>query len=442
MLVTSNADGSWNVEFRGALANQDVAALTRQANEVQRFTLPGGAAGGSFRLTFMGQQTSFIPANAAAGDVAAALEGLLAILPGDVVVTGVAGGPYDVEFRGQYANQDVQLLVAASNELQLLALPTAPTGGTFTLNFAGQTTGPIPVDASPAFVQLALEALSNIAVGDVLVTGSAGSLRVEFRQAFAGIDVPLITSDTSSTIGGITSGAYQLQIRLREVDELGGSTVRFAKIANAVNGIARLRPADALAAGGETGEVDNRRQQHLRRLAVHRQPAQQRPRRQVDRRRDLRRRRRRLVQLRHQLRRDPGHPRRQHDGELDGPRSSTSTMPTALARPNLVINVYDATGNLVLTSRDSNVADDRPTPLNRRRRQRLVPRQRRRRRSFIGPDRTAARPLLRRGLGRRPNAEAVHSVLPPPAPRLRWSGWNRSNSVQRIVEDHIDTTAA
>ena len=34
-----------------------------------------------------------------------------------------------------------------------------------------------------------------------------------------------------------------------------------------------------------------------------------------------------------------------------------------LARPNLVINVYDSNGNLVLSSRDSNIADDRPNPL-------------------------------------------------------------------------------
>jgi hypothetical protein len=37
--------------------------------------------------------------------------------------------------------------------------------------------------------------------------------------------------------GGLTSGAYQMQIRLRELDELGGSTVRYATIAFATNGI-------------------------------------------------------------------------------------------------------------------------------------------------------------------------------------------------------------
>jgi len=37
--------------------------------------------------------------------------------------------------------------------------------------------------------------------------------------------------------GGLTSGAYQLQIRLRELDEIGGSTVRYATIAYATNGV-------------------------------------------------------------------------------------------------------------------------------------------------------------------------------------------------------------
>ena len=37
--------------------------------------------------------------------------------------------------------------------------------------------------------------------------------------------------------GGLTSGAYQLQIRLQEKDEIPGSTVRFSNIAYAQNGI-------------------------------------------------------------------------------------------------------------------------------------------------------------------------------------------------------------
>ena len=45
------------------------------------------------------------------------------------------------------------------------------------------------------------------------------------------------STDLDNLAGGLTSGAYQLQIRLRELDEIGGSTVRYATIAYATNGI-------------------------------------------------------------------------------------------------------------------------------------------------------------------------------------------------------------
>jgi len=45
------------------------------------------------------------------------------------------------------------------------------------------------------------------------------------------------TAESGHLAGGLTSGAYQLQIRLRELDEIGGSTVRYATIAFATNGI-------------------------------------------------------------------------------------------------------------------------------------------------------------------------------------------------------------
>ena len=43
--------------------------------------------------------------------------------------------------------------------------------------------------------------------------------------------------DLDDLSGGLTSGAYQLQIRLRKLDEIGGSTVRYATIAYATNGV-------------------------------------------------------------------------------------------------------------------------------------------------------------------------------------------------------------
>jgi hypothetical protein len=61
-----------------------------------------------------------------------------------------------------------------TNEVQTLTVTGAPTGGTFTITWSGQTTAAIAYNATAAAVQTALEALSNIAPGDVVVTGAAG----------------------------------------------------------------------------------------------------------------------------------------------------------------------------------------------------------------------------------------------------------------------------
>lgn len=63
---------------------------------------------------------------------------------------------------------------ARTNEVQTLTVTGAPTGGTFTITWSGETTGALAYNATAAQVQTALEALSNIAPGDVVVTGAAG----------------------------------------------------------------------------------------------------------------------------------------------------------------------------------------------------------------------------------------------------------------------------
>ena len=67
----------------------------------------------------------------------------------------------------------------ATNEVQRVAL-IAVSGSTFTLTFDGQTTAPVPVDATLPQILAALEALSNIDPGDVtLAAGPAtGGARV------------------------------------------------------------------------------------------------------------------------------------------------------------------------------------------------------------------------------------------------------------------------
>lgn len=85
-------------------------------NERQLVTVTA-ATGGNFTLTFDGQTTGNILYNASASTVQSTLEGLSNITSGDVLVTGAAGGPWTVEFRGTYLGVDVALMTATDVDL-------------------------------------------------------------------------------------------------------------------------------------------------------------------------------------------------------------------------------------------------------------------------------------------------------------------------------------
>lgn len=96
------------------------------------------------------------------------------------------------------------------NEVQTLAISGTPTGGTFKLIYDGQTTGNIPYNADAVAVKAALEALSNIAVGDVTCTGGplpGSSIAITFTGNLGGTDVPQITTDSTGLSGGTSPAA-------------------------------------------------------------------------------------------------------------------------------------------------------------------------------------------------------------------------------------------
>lgn len=202
-------------------------------NEVQKLVFTPEPTGGTFTLTFSGQTTgaiTYIPNNigGTAANILAALEGLSNIAPGDVTVTPINPTSFYINFAGAYENVNVPLMTAASidlicevdadtsvttmqigvlpvDEVQILSLPTQPTGGTFTLTYSGQTTAAIAYNANAAAVQSALEALSNIAVGDVVCSGGAlpgTPVIITFAQNLGDQDVSLITGDGTSLTGG------------------------------------------------------------------------------------------------------------------------------------------------------------------------------------------------------------------------------------------------
>lgn len=75
----------------------------------------------------------------------------------------------------------------------------------WTITFDGQTTASIDDDATPAQVQAALEALSNIAPGDVVVTGTSApiAMTVTFGGAYADTNVAEMTTTPTGGTGTV-----------------------------------------------------------------------------------------------------------------------------------------------------------------------------------------------------------------------------------------------
>lgn len=103
---------------------------------------------------------------------------------------------------GAFADANV-----GAREKQTVTITGGPTGGTFTLTYAGQTTSAIAYNATAATVEAALEALSTIGQGNVQVTGNAGGpYTVEFVGQLQNQNVAAMTADGSSLTGGTTPG--------------------------------------------------------------------------------------------------------------------------------------------------------------------------------------------------------------------------------------------
>ena len=97
----------------------------------------------------------------------------------------------------------ITLATGGVSEVQSATITGAPTGGTFTLSYSGQTTSGIAFNAAGAAVQTALEALGTIGVGNVTVTGATGGpYTITFIGALAEQDVAQITGSGTGLTGG------------------------------------------------------------------------------------------------------------------------------------------------------------------------------------------------------------------------------------------------
>jgi hypothetical protein len=228
-------------------------------NEKQTVTVNGSPTGGSFTLTFGGYTTTPILHNATPSLVKAALQALPSIGGIGCSVTGPTGGPWIVEFTGTLAGQNVaQMTGGPRSETQVVTLHKGTQGGNFSLAFQGQTTAAIAYNASAATVQTALEALSNIAPGDVFVSGSnGGPYTLAFSGAYASIDVPQVIAVTRNTVqsvtisGNPTSGNFQLSLDGLFTDPIPYNAPA-SLVRTRLEELANIAPGDVWV-GGNTG---------------------------------------------------------------------------------------------------------------------------------------------------------------------------------------------
>ena len=94
---------------------------------------------------------------------------------------------------------------AGINDVQTVTVTGSPTGGTFTLTFAGQTTAGIAYNAAASAVQSAFQALSTVGSGNATVTGS-GPYTITFTGTMAAAPQANITASGSGLTGGTSPG--------------------------------------------------------------------------------------------------------------------------------------------------------------------------------------------------------------------------------------------
>lgn len=194
---------------------QSVAGgVVNAAEEEQRVEDTGGDAGTSFTLTFKGQTTAALNKDTAThAQVQTALEALSNIAPGDIEVTGDAGGPWTIRFLedGTYGDEDVPAITGTAvnvNEVQTVTIEGSPAGGTFKLGFEGEETGTIAFNPEASAVQTALRALAKIGSTGVTVTGSkSGPFTVTFAGGLAGKNVAQLTANNAGLTGGTSPKA-------------------------------------------------------------------------------------------------------------------------------------------------------------------------------------------------------------------------------------------
>lgn len=137
----------------------------------------------------------------------------------------------DIEFYGIHLESPG----IHSSQYQTVKGNVSVSAGTFTLSFAGETTGAINFNATAATIQTSLEALTAIVPGDVAVTDLAGGLpngrvQIDFRGGQYGhktlSGTSLVTVNSTGLTGGTYSMSYVNPNAAGIVDKLGAASAQ------------------------------------------------------------------------------------------------------------------------------------------------------------------------------------------------------------------------
>lgn len=116
--------------------------------------------------------------------------------------------------------------------------------GSFKIAFRGETTAAIAYNATAAAVQTALEALTNVGPGDIVVTGGPGDelgtkpYVLTFGGQYAETSVPAVTTDVT----GLEEGTKTAAVTIKTAGVLGGPTRINRWIQQAIRELCDFKP--------------------------------------------------------------------------------------------------------------------------------------------------------------------------------------------------------
>jgi hypothetical protein len=130
-------------------------------------------------------------------------------------------GSYTMNLSTNRLGDDSNWVITTGGDVQTIKEGTNVTAGTFTITYDGQTTTAIAHNATATTVQAALIALSNLNVGDVVVTGgivTTTPFTLKFGGSLAGTNVAAVTVNVTSLTGTLIVGSYNpmTQIQISE----------------------------------------------------------------------------------------------------------------------------------------------------------------------------------------------------------------------------------